>query len=98
MTIAWALSFFAYAFFAWCLMEEYPLMTKGVIMELAKIVAKALIAYHTTCIDITNCLGQLHMISDDTWEERNKNHFMAMICNPQINPHGLFINDDEEHS
>lgn len=67
-------------------------------MELAKIVANALIAYHVTCIDITNCLGQLHMISDEQWEERNKKHFMAMIENPQINRNGLFIKDDEEHS
>lgn len=67
-------------------------------MELAKIVAKALIAYHTTCIDVTNCLGQLHLISYEQWEERNKNHFMAMVENPHINRKGLFIKDEEEHS
>ena len=53
--------------------------------SLSDLVAKILIHYHANCIDITNCLGQLHMISEDEWEKRNKDHFMALINNPQIN-------------
>jgi hypothetical protein len=53
-------------------------------MELAFVVAKALAYYHATCVDITNCLGQLHLISDEEWEERNKKHVMAVFTNPVI--------------
>ena len=65
-------------------------------MALADIVAKILIHYHANCVDITNCLGQLHLISDEEWEERNKKHVMALIQNPQINKAGLFLDKEEE--
>lgn len=65
-------------------------------MALADIVAKILIHYHANCVDITNCLGQLHLISDEEWEERNKKHVMALIQNPQINKAGLFLDKEED--
>ena len=67
--------------------------------SLSDIVAKALIHYHANMIDITNCLGQLKLISKDEWERRNRDHVMALIENPQINKAGLFLDEEEdEHS
>lgn len=66
--------------------------------SLSKIVSWALIHYHANMVDITNCLGQLHLISMDEWEERNKKHVMALIMNPQINTKGMFIHDEEKRS
>lgn len=65
-------------------------------MELARIVAKALIRYHATCVDIANCLGQLHLISYEEWNRRNLKHVMALVNNPQINRNGLFLKDNEK--
>lgn len=64
--------------------------------SLSDMLAKFLIHYHANCIDITNCLGQLHLISEEEWDERNKNHVMALIKNPQINRAGLFLDKEEE--
>lgn len=65
--------------------------------SLSDVVAKCLIRYHAACVDITNCLGQLHLISDEEWNRRNRDHFMALVKNPQINRAGLFLHDDDEH-
>lgn len=68
-------------------------------MALSEILAKVIIQYHAIGVDITNCLGQLHLISEDEWNERNKNHVMALIKNPQINKAGLFLDKEKyEHS
>ena len=68
------------------------------VFSLSDIVAKCLIRYHAACVDITNCLGQLHLISAEEWERRNCDHVMALVNNPQINRNGLFLNDDEKES
>lgn len=57
-------------------------------MELAKIVSKAIFWYHTTCIDVTNCLGQLHLISDEEWEKRNAHHMMTLVTERYPNATG----------
>lgn len=68
-------------------------------MALSEILAKIIVQYHAIGVDITNCLGQLHLISEEEWNERNKNHVMALIKNPQINKAGLFLDKEEdEHS
>lgn len=67
--------------------------------SLSKVVSWCLIHYHANCVDITNCLGQLKLISEEEWNERNKKHIMALLTNPQINPQGLFLQKEEdEHS
>lgn len=63
---------------------------------LSEILAKIIVHYHAIGVDITNCLGQLHLISDREWERRNWNHIKALIENPQINRNGLFLDKDEE--
>ena len=66
---------------------------------LSEILTKVIIRYHAIGVDITNCLGQLHLISDDEWERRNRDHVMALVKNPQINKNGLFLDKEEdEHS
>ena len=68
-------------------------------MALSEILAKIIVQYHAIGVDITNCLGQLHLISEEEWNERNKNHVMALVRNPQINKAGLFLDEEEdEHS
>lgn len=66
--------------------------------SLSDMLARILIHYHATCVDITNCLGQLHLISDEEWNRRNCDHVMALVRNPQINRNGLFLHDDEKES
>lgn len=68
--------------------------------SLSDILAKIIVHYHANCVDITNCLGQLKLISKEEWERRNWNHIKALIENPQINRAGLFLQEEneEEHS
>lgn len=66
---------------------------------LSEILAKIIVHYHAIGVDITNCLGQLKLISNEEWERRNWNHIKALIENPQINKNGLFLDKEEdEHS
>lgn len=67
-------------------------------MALSEMLAKVIVHYHAIGVDITNCLGQLKLISKEEWERRNWNHVKALIENPQINKAGLFLEEDEKHS
>lgn len=64
--------------------------------SLSDMLAKIIVRYHAIGVDITNCLGQLHLISDEEWERRNWNHIKALIENPQINKAGLFLDKEED--
>lgn len=48
-------------------------------MDMPKIVAKMRFVYHSNMLDVVNVLNQLHIISDDKAEMKNKNHFMTIV-------------------
>lgn len=54
-------------------------------ISLEKIVARIMLHYHSACIDVTNCLGMTHIISEEKWEVRNRNHFMQIVT--EVWPH-----------
>lgn len=54
-------------------------------ITLEKVVAKLMLQYHSSCISVTNALGMLHLIKDETWELRNRNHFMQIVT--EVWPH-----------
>ena len=48
-------------------------------MSLAVKLAKIRLDFHATACDWNNVLNQLHIISDEAAEERNKKHVMIIV-------------------
>lgn len=61
-------------------------------LTIEKIVARLLVRHHANMVGITNVLGMLHIISDETWERRNCNHIMEIV--QKIYPHAGYGSGD----
>lgn len=48
-------------------------------LDIATRVAKMRLNYHANAVSLNNALNQLHIISDDTAEQRNRNHVMIIL-------------------
>ena len=48
-------------------------------MNLSVFVANVRLLHHANCCDMNNVLNQLHILSDEKAEEKNKNHVMTII-------------------
>ncbi len=48
-------------------------------MDITQRVAKMRLNFHATAVSVNNVLNQLHVISDETAEKRNKNHVMVIL-------------------
>lgn len=48
-------------------------------MSMATFVTAMRFKYHANATDINNALNQLHIISDEKAEERNKKHVMTIV-------------------
>lgn len=68
-------------------------------MNLPKTVANMRYHYHLNMIDVCNALNQLHLMSDEKAENRNKNHVMIIFndCLPRLGKDMSFLKDDEEN-
>lgn len=48
-------------------------------MDITKRVAKMRLNHHANMVSLNNVLNQLHIISDETAEQRNKDHVMIIL-------------------
>lgn len=48
-------------------------------MDITKVVAKLRLSYHLNMIDFCNVANQLHLLSDEKTELKNKNHLKECV-------------------
>lgn len=48
-------------------------------MDITKVVAKLRLVYHLNMLDVCNVANQLHLLSDDSADLKNKNHFKKCL-------------------
>ena len=48
-------------------------------MDITKVVAKLRLSYHLNMIDFCNIANQLHLLSDEKAELKNKNHLKKCV-------------------